>query len=248
MGFLGIGEESGGFLENFLGDLPVVGGIMSMFGQENANNANRGMMDANLQFQERMSNTAHQRAVNDLKAAGLNPILAANNGASTPSGGMAQAENTMAPLANSANEIAKNRLVTQGLKLTNEKNQSEIDVNTALKSKAIEDAKLTSASAKTQAQIEKAQRYNNEIMDLKMKGGNGIPGLRELAPAMPMIDLGAQGAGAVKDLIDTYRGLRGGRGGGIPIGTPERQKWKNIDEQREDKRQLIRKQAEDLFK
>jgi len=67
----------------------VFNGIMGANSQADTNVANAQQAENQMAFQERMSNTSHQREVSDLIAAGLNPILSASKGASTPSGAMA---------------------------------------------------------------------------------------------------------------------------------------------------------------
>lgn len=84
-----VGTLNEKIVESPLGDfLPGVGDARA---QEKANEHNIKLDKLNRKWQERMSNSAYQRATADMKKAGLNPMLAfQQGGASTPSTSAAQ--------------------------------------------------------------------------------------------------------------------------------------------------------------
>lgn len=100
------GIDWGGIAKNAIG--PAIGGITSYLGQKNANVANAEQAQKQIDFQAEQTGSSYQRGVADMKAAGLNPMLAYSQGGAA-SGGGAQASmgNELGAGASSALSVAQ---------------------------------------------------------------------------------------------------------------------------------------------
>lgn len=104
---------------------PIIGGLLGMEGQKDANQANRDIAREQMNFQREMSNTSYQRQVKDLQAAGLNPLLGiGGGGASTPQGASAQMQSTMPDVG----RIITSAMEIKQMKLNQAKQNAELDL------------------------------------------------------------------------------------------------------------------------
>lgn len=112
--------------------LDLVGDFLGV-GQSSA----RRQGELNREFQERLSNTSIQRRMADLKAAGLNPLLASTDGASSPAGNVlagGQSAGVVSSLINkklnrrlNSEELRSKILQNDNLRLSNRALASRID-------------------------------------------------------------------------------------------------------------------------
>ncbi len=85
----------------------LAAGLGSFLGQSDANAANMKIAKTQMAFQERMSNPAVQRRMEDMRLAGINPLLAGMHEASSPAGATATMQNALGQGVTSAMQAAQ---------------------------------------------------------------------------------------------------------------------------------------------
>lgn len=172
---IGAGIISG--LGSLLGG--IFSGVSQASAQDSANNTNIMLNRENRDWMTHMSNTSVQRNVNDMRNAGINPLLAAGGGASSPStsaaevaasnpasglGGIGSAVQTAMDVSRTESQLEINEKqgkvidsTDQNVRHDSKKKISETQLNNAAQMTELERAKQVAASAQD-------LRLRNEFM------------------------------------------------------------------------------------
>ncbi len=194
-----------GFASGLVGALGSMAGSGMFSGKNTSRSYNDMLYDVNMtnaqwRHDEYMANSAHQREVNDLRSAGLNPVLSATGGNGAPATSSSVIQSNSAASGVSARQQARNQQIQAGLQvfadmiqaslkdkelniasknadtnLMNAVTQSkQVDSNTALQNSQIANYvyQNRNLSAQEKLNLAKSQEANAHINFMNLQGNS----------------------------------------------------------------------------